>query len=362
LLFELSGEHPRLALKEIIAALSGLSIQFELSEDGSSQHTPVISFPQVTSYEQFGEIAQRVSKRVSLCHAVHLFLAHSNSERGEDVVSDLCQDISPIQIGPGARTFRVRSKWIGNTPRRWDRLALEREIGRNILSRNPEMKVALEGADVEFKVLLSDHGAFLGRELARIDRASYDGRKAQFRPYFSPISLHPRIARAMVNLSVCLEGGLLLDPFCGTGGILIEAGLSGLQVVGGDFDKEMIEGCEKNLEDAGISPLCLLRTDINDLRRKLQSEASCDIPVDAVVTDPPYGRSSSSGGQPLDQLYSQMYTEVAKLIRPGGTFVVSLPEKKFIDLVSGSFKVLWSYSLREHRSLTRSIYVLNRTD
>ena len=33
------------------------------------------------------------------------------------------------------------------------------------------------------------------------------------RPYFSPISIHPRIARAMINLSNCDKNETVIDPF-----------------------------------------------------------------------------------------------------------------------------------------------------
>lgn len=50
----------------------------------------------------------------------------------------------------------------------------------------------------------------------------------------------PRMARTLVNLSLCGTGATLLDPFCGTGGILIEAEMLGIHTLGSDFDPLMI--------------------------------------------------------------------------------------------------------------------------
>ncbi len=58
-------------------------------------------------------------------------------------------------------------------------------------------------------------------EAHRVARARLEARKVTHRPFSLPISLHPKLARALVNLARVPMGGVLLDPFCGTGGILL---------------------------------------------------------------------------------------------------------------------------------------------
>ena len=60
----------------------------------------------------------------------------------------------------------------------------------------------------------------------------------------------PRMARTLVNLSLAGSGSILLDPFCGTGGILIEAEMLGVHAVGSDFDPMMIQGCKENVHQS----------------------------------------------------------------------------------------------------------------
>ncbi len=64
--------------------------------------------------------------------------------------------------------------------------------------------------------------------------------------------LPPKLAQIMINLAV---GGQswhtdapLLDPFCGSGVLLQEATLMGLNVYGTDVDKRMIDFCRQNLD------------------------------------------------------------------------------------------------------------------
>ncbi|GIQ99269.1 MAG: hypothetical protein CM15mP6_2860 [Methanobacteriota archaeon] len=66
---------------------------------------------------------------------------------------------------------------------------------------------------------------------------TYNGISPTDRPFFKPVTLDPRLARLMVSLS--FSGGppsMIVDPFCGTGGIAIEASLLGLEVLASDLD------------------------------------------------------------------------------------------------------------------------------
>ncbi len=69
------------------------------------------------------------------------------------------------------------------------------------------------------------------------------------RPYFDKLKVTSlRLSKILVNLSQVKENETLLDPFAGTGSILQEAMLMGIDVVGTDIDKKSVEGTIKNLE------------------------------------------------------------------------------------------------------------------
>ncbi|MFH0859672.1 MAG: TRM11 family methyltransferase [Candidatus Altiarchaeota archaeon] len=172
----------------------------------------------------------------------------------------------------------------------------------------------------------------------------FEGRKPQLRPYFHPTSLHPKLARVLVNLARVREGDTMLDPFCGTGGILIEAGLIGLNVIGWDIRKELVDGTKMNLKHYGLRG----RVEQEDA---LRGKADAD----AVVTDMPYGRSSYSSKQ-LKELYTCFLENAKNLVTDGGCIVLMSPEDYELPLAGHT--VLESYSLRVHKSLTRRITVL----
>lgn len=59
--------------------------------------------------------------------------------------------------------------------------------------------------------------------------------------------LPPKLARMMVNLAQVPEGGIVYDPFCGSGTVLMEALLMGYRVIGSDLDARGIEHTKENL-------------------------------------------------------------------------------------------------------------------
>ncbi len=62
--------------------------------------------------------------------------------------------------------------------------------------------------------------------------------------------LPPKLAQILVNLAVRDSEKLkVYDPFCGSGGVLVEAGLLGHEILGSDVDPRMLEFSTKNLAE-----------------------------------------------------------------------------------------------------------------
>ena len=97
------------------------------------------------------------------------------------------------------------------------------------------------------------------------------------------LSISPRLAKIMINLSEVKEDGVLLDGFCGIGAILIEAVNMGIKAIGVDNDNEAIEGARKNLEwlrfPGGVYRL------INSDSKKVVLGS-----VDVFVSEPDFGK------------------------------------------------------------------------
>jgi tRNA (guanine10-N2)-dimethyltransferase len=241
---------------------------------------------------------------------------------------------------PG-ETFRVRVGRLDTRHTPEDGIAMARHAGRMLSSR---FRVDLKHPDVDLRILMAKdiHAGIL---LGTVDRRALEARKAENRPFKHPISLHPKLARALVNLTGIREDQTLLDPFCGTGGILLEAGLMGCRIVGGDIDNRMVEGTLQNLGHFGIRHTDIRQADISDWPK-----AECHI--DAIAADPPYGRSASTAKETVGSLYKRAFIACRDMLSDGGRLAIVLPAEKHTQLAEG-FAMEGMYPVRVHRSLTR---------
>jgi tRNA (guanine10-N2)-dimethyltransferase len=157
----------------------------------------------------------------------------------------------------------------------------------------------------------------------------------------------------MVNLARTSREGTFLDPFAGVGGILLEAGLIGAKVIGIDIDREMIEGARKNLEASGITDFQLMVGDA----RKLPA-----LEVDAVATDPPFGRQASTAGAELSELYGQALPSIAGVLKRRGYACIASPAELELEGIAtdAGLRMTERHEQRVHRSLTRHVYVFRK--
>lgn len=61
------------------------------------------------------------------------------------------------------------------------------------------------------------------------------------------LAISPRLAKILINLSQVKKNQLLVDGFCGVGGILIEGVIKGVNVYGVDKNPKAIEQCKQNM-------------------------------------------------------------------------------------------------------------------
>jgi len=172
----------------------------------------------------------------------------------------------------------------------------------------------------------------------------------RYRPYFSPISIHPRIARSMVNLANCSTNDTILDPFCGTGGILIEAADMGMKAKGIDLLEKMIVNSKGNLEHFGLEG-DIEKGDVGESKNQR---------FEAIVTDPPYGIASSTGGEKISELLQRAMTIFSEAMEEGKRIVMAISNPELIQTTN--FKKIYQFEWYIHKSLTRYIMVLEKTN
>ena len=142
----------------------------------------------------------------------------------------------------------------------------------------------------------------------------------------------------------------MLDPFCGTGGILLEAGLLGVRIIGSDIEKKMIDGSQKNLEFYHLKDYQLFCADIGDIPRYIPC-------VDAVATDFPYARGTTTKGEHLVHLYNRAFKTISQVLKKNKYAVVGLSSRDVYTIGEKYLSVVDVYPVKSHRSLTRYFVV-----
>jgi tRNA G10 N-methylase Trm11 len=185
----------------------------------------------------------------------------------------------------------------------------------------------------------------------------------------------------MVNIATQGKlGGLVYDPFCGTGTILAEALFMGCQVVGSDLDNEAVKGTEDNLK---------WLQDTYDLRGQVQlfvSDVSQVRPaqfpakVEYIVTEPFLGKQTPRPDQVanifkgLSKLYLGAFKAWTSILADQARIVIIFPRiilgkhtadlKSLIDKLAPLGYTIESEPLNYHRPravVERDIYIFRYT-
>lgn len=349
----LSQENKTLPKSELIARLEVLNIHYEIL----NEYPGVMELEVDSTVEDIKELGSHLG----YTHEVHETIAYTTPE---DVFNTI-RGISWNELIDGS--FKVRVRRVGTGP--VDKNNHERIIG-GMIQKNTQMPVNLDNPEHTIKLIYTDpeievndkkeetitryNKVIVSRCITVQDKKHFFDNKPHKRPYFHPGSMSPKLALCMVNLARVHADDTVLDPFCGTGGILIEAGCLNTKLIGSDIERNMVEGTKLNLEHEGFKDFKVYWEDV----RKLEFEET----VDAVAMDPPYGISTTLGGDDTKELYHEALISIAHHMKDDGYICMASPH--YIDLYEviedTPLKILEQHSIRMHKSLTRIITVLKK--
>lgn len=177
-------------------------------------------------------------------------------------------------------------------------------------------------------IKLKENNFLIGRCIHKFDLKMYKNEdESRVKRLFSH-GTSPKLARIMIHLTGIQKGQTVLDPFCGTGTIIIQAYKLGFKSIGIELDKAVFEVAESN-----IAALTNTRNDINIINAD-STEFIINKKIDAVVFEPYMGPflkkiPSSLEAQKiiseLDNLYSKLFFNLSKIENPNLKVVCILP-------------------------------------
>ena len=154
--------------------------------------------------------------------------------------------------------------------------------------------------------------------------------------------LPPKLARILINLSRITKTDCLLDPFCGSGTILMEAAVLGHEnLIGSDKSKKAIQNSKTNLEwikkEYNLEKLnCkFIVSDIKKLVNHLE-----DSRINCIITEPYLGKpligkenniKLEIQAEELKNLYKSTFQIFAKILDPGGIVIFIIPRFRYCD-------------------------------
>lgn len=205
--------------------------------------------------------------------------------------------------------------------------------------------------------------------------------------------LPPKLARLMINLAEAEPTETLLDPFCGSGAILIEALSLGFKnIIGSDLSQKAVENTKENVKwfynnnviiEQRNNDINIFPSDVNALTNHLKPNS-----IDIIITEPYLGRPLRGNETKnflirqaieLRDLYHSAFVTFSSILKPNGTVIFIIPQFKHkqdwitidaltdikkigftpIRLLPGKLSLLYA---RPQQSVGRTIYKFKKTN
>ena len=332
----ISGENIDLAKAEISALSRLLHIKTAVTWDGRmaliESHTDPVSFflDRAALVKEAGIVLSEVATHDDLCEG-------------------LSDDLLISAIGK-EETFSVRTISEREEFPVEQRLELETAVGARI-KQVVGARVDLENPQIRILVFFTQNSVRICKSITSTLRPMLRAREPGRKAFFHPSMMNATLSRVMCNLARVVPNEVVLDPFCGGGGILSEASLIGARTVGIDLNWELLTGSEANLS--------LISSDYSIIQGDIRS-----LPIDwcdCIVTDPPYGRTSSTRGAQSIGLVESLFRRADSVLRrhDESICICGSSEMNLKDLAdSMGFVIGQVLQIRVHSGLVREILTL----
>lgn len=339
--FAALGSHPGLSIAEIEAV--------------TGQH-PLKASDQIAFYDNLPDELTKLQAKLGGTTKLGYIVGSMVRASKKEIVEYL-KDVLIYDSRPGKIPFGISVYDMEESPRAKELFSMQKSIGlalknelkeaglssRYVVTKNPQLSSAdvfknhLLDRGAEFVFLVFEKELLIGRTEVVQDFADWS-----HRDYDRPARdakrgmLPPKLARMMINLTgVTPERATILDPFCGSGTVLMEAAVLGYhKLIGSDISGQAIADTKKNMDWLRGEDIAFAEPELKESTAANTKAFIDDLSVDAIATEPFLGapRQGSESRTEIERvvahlagLYEESFATLAKLLKPGGVMVIASP-------------------------------------
>lgn len=184
-----------------------------------------------------------------------------------------------------------------------------------------------------------------GKVNAYLQLSHYKNPRFAYRKEVIPTSMHPYVAATLMQLAkpYFIKNAKVLDPFVGTGTLLIERNIVSPTrfSMGIDIYGKGIEAARKNAKLAGQNIYFVHKDTLRFVNNEMFDEIFTDMPT----------KTQTKDEEQLHQLYDRFFDRLKRLVRPEGYIFLYTSE---ISLVRKNLRLQKGYlTLQEHYEIPR---------
>ena len=333
--FALLGNHPKIATEEL-RAIGAEKITNPTEKIAFFSHTQTANqlMNRLGSTIKIGLVIKKWQNSPNQTQIQKQILEHLTNLNDEKINFSINTYQTPKHLRPLAIGLEIKKslKAEGKSVRLVT--AKTNETSAVIIKKN---KILQTGGD--FNIIQSNGATFLTKTTAIQDFEAWS-----HRDYDRPGTdakrgmLPPKLARTLINLSGANpKSSSILDPFCGSGTVLMEAALLGYdKIIGGDISEKAIKDTEMNAnwliqENITTNKPTLATSPAETLIQKLPTLKG---KVDTTVTEPFLGNPRSgkesiqelkSQTNTLENLYIKSLIGLKPFLAPGARLIITIP-------------------------------------
>lgn len=246
-------------------------------------------------------------------------------------------------------TFRVTCERIGSH-HNFQAPNVEFEVGGAMSEYFDNIKPKMEDFDVNIRVDVIGTRVIVGTQQNFVELA-----KRHFYRYRNKVTIKANMAYVMLRCANLQPGKVLLDPFCGSATILLEAMEiePSIRCIGLDVNRRSVQGSQDNAEAASVHNRCEFHcVDVRGLRKFVADQS-----VDCIVSNLPWGVQTAhkKSVTDLQSLYEQFLRSSWYILKEKGRIIMlvlrGLQLTRILRKLGGRYRILRANVLRTSNNL-----------